>query len=274
MKDVMTHALQALVPHRILMAAAVSLAMAALCLLADSRQAWPFTGRDIALRMDQVDASRTGESDIVMVVRRGEQSLVRAMNMKRKKYPDCEKQLIRFYEPSDVRDTMYLSWIYKEVGRDDDMWIYMPAESLVRRVSGGGKKGAFMRSDYANEDIEKREVDDDRHTLLREEELFGVACYVLEMLPVHLDKTNYSKRVVWIRKDIWLPARVDFYDLSGKPCKQLIYGGYKQMQGIWTSTRQMMKTLFGGSETLLETRHIRYDIDLSDEMFRHTDLKR
>ncbi|HAL86858.1 MAG TPA: outer membrane lipoprotein-sorting protein, partial [Deferribacteraceae bacterium] len=42
--------------------------------------------------------------------------------------------------------------------REDDMWLYLPAESLVRRISGGGKKGAFMRSDFANEDIQKREV--------------------------------------------------------------------------------------------------------------------
>ena len=36
------------------------------------------------------------------------------------------------------------------------MWVYMPAESLVRRISGGSKKGSFMRSDYANEDISRR----------------------------------------------------------------------------------------------------------------------
>ena len=38
------------------------------------------------------------------------------------------------------------------------MWVYLPAESLVRRISGGGQKGAFMRSDMANEDIEDRAV--------------------------------------------------------------------------------------------------------------------
>jgi len=41
-------------------------------------------------------------------------------------------------------------------------------------LSGGGKKGSFMRSDFANEDIEKREVDDDEHRLLRSEQFSGV----------------------------------------------------------------------------------------------------
>ena len=56
------------------------------------------------------------------------------------------------------------------------MWVFLPAESLVRRISGGGRKGSFMRSDFANEDIEKREVDDDEHRLLRPEGFSSVDC--------------------------------------------------------------------------------------------------
>jgi hypothetical protein len=45
----------------------------------------------------------------------------------------------------------------------------------VRRISGGGKKGSFMRNDFANEVIENREVDDE-HRLLRPEGFSGVNC--------------------------------------------------------------------------------------------------
>ena len=47
------------------------------------------------------------------------------------------------------------------------MRVFLPAESLVRRINGGGKKGSFMRSGFANEDIEKREVEGDKHRLLK-----------------------------------------------------------------------------------------------------------
>lgn len=232
------------------------------------------TGRDIAVKADIVDTSRSGEQDIVMMIKRQGEQLVRTMHLKKLSGAGCEKQLILFSEPSDVRGTSFLTWGYEDIERDDDMWVYMPESALVRRISGGGKKGAFMRSDFANEDISKREVDDDVHTLVREEALYGVGCYVVDMVPVQKDNTNYTKRRVWIRKDIWLPSRVDFYDKSGLIIKRAIYGGYKNIEGIWTATRQMMKSLRTQSETLLETRKVQYNTGLENEIFSHTVLKR
>lgn len=168
---------------------------------------WALTGRDVALKADQVDTSRTSDMSMAMIIKRGDQQLVRFMNMKKKKFPDSEKQHIRFLEPGDIRNTAYLTWSYRDINKDDDMWVYMPAESLVRRISGGSKKGSFMRSDYANEDISRREVDKDTYTLLPDEALSGVDCHVLEAKAVFPEKTNYSKRIIWIRKDIWLPRK-------------------------------------------------------------------
>lgn len=242
--------------------------------LSNAQTGWAMTGRDIALKVDAVDTSRSGENDIVMVVKRGDEKLVRMMSLKKLRNAECEKQLILFSEPSDVRGTSFLTWGYKDLERDDDMWVYMPEASLVRRISGGGKKGAFMRSDFANEDISKREVDDDIHTLVREEELFGAKCYVVDMVPVDTENTNYSKRRVWVRQDIWLPSRTDYFDKSGTVIKRAMYGGYKEIQGVWTATRQIMKSIRNNSETLLETRKVRYDTGLKEELFSHSTLKR
>lgn len=232
------------------------------------------TGREIAERMDAVDTSKCGEMQSIMVIKRGKQQLLRSMEVKKKKFNGIEKQVIRFSEPQDVRNTSYLTWAYKDIDKEDDMWVYMPSESLVRRVTGGGKKGPFMRSDYANEDVSKREVDDDTHVLLREEKLFGVDCYVVEMTPVYPQKTNFSKRITWIRKDIWLPAKIEFINHAGKKYKHLVYGGYKKIQGIWSTTRQKMTTPSRGTVTIMEYRKITYNTGLSDFLFMQTDLKR
>jgi hypothetical protein len=52
-----------------------------------------------------------------------------------------------------------------------------------------------MRSDFANEDIEKREVDDDEYKLLGSEEFSGVDCYMVERISKKQKDTNYSKRI-------------------------------------------------------------------------------
>ena len=214
---------------------------------------WALTGRDVALKADQVDTSRTSDMSMAMIIKRGDQQLVRFMAMKKKKFPDSEKQHIRFLEPGDIRNTAYLTWSYRDINKDDDMWVYMPAESLVRRISGGSKKGSFMRSDEA---------------------LSGVDCHVLEAKAVFPEKTNYSKRIIWIRKDIWLPAKIDFYDQGGNRCKELVFGGYKEIQGIWTATRQRMRTVGSDSETIMEIREVAYNTPIAEDIFLPQDLKR
>lgn len=105
-----------------------------------SSPAAAITGQEVAERMDAVDVSKCGQMDVVMVIRRGEQKMSRVMTVRKKKFDDSEKQVIRFAKPADVRGTSYLTWSYKDVGIEDDMWVYMPSESLVRRISGEVRK--------------------------------------------------------------------------------------------------------------------------------------
>jgi outer membrane lipoprotein-sorting protein len=232
------------------------------------------TGREIALKMDAVDTSLDSRRTAIMVINRKGQKLVRKMESCKKKYGQDERGLIRFVEPPDVRGIMYLTWSYEDVERDDDMWVFLPAESLVRRISGSGKKGSFMRSDFANEDIEKKEVDDDEHKLLRSEGFSGVNCYVVERLSKKQKDTNYSKRIVWVRKDTWLPMKIEYYNKRGKHFKTAIYGGFKEIKGIWTVTKIMTETPRKGSKTLMQYDNVDYNIGLSDSIFEQSNLKR
>jgi len=232
------------------------------------------TGLDIAIKMDEVDTSLDSKRTAIMVINRKGQKLVRKMESFSKKFGPDERRLIKFIEPPDVRGIMYLTWSYKDVERDDDMWVFLPAESLVRRISGGGKKGSFMRSDFANEDIEKREVDDDKHLLLGSEEFSGVDCYVVERIARKQKDTNYSKRVVWVRKDTWLPMKVEYYNKRRKHFKTAIYGGFKQIKGIWTLTKIMTETPRKESKTLMQYDNVDYNIGLSDTLFEQSNLKR
>lgn len=101
------------------------------------------TGRDIMQKVKAVDTSRDVTMASMMVIERGKTKLVRRMESMTKQYGENlkdERSLIRFIEPADVHDTTYLTWSYDDPGREDDMWVYLPAESLVRRISGGERR--------------------------------------------------------------------------------------------------------------------------------------
>ncbi len=231
-------------------------------------------GRDVAVKMDEVDTSADRKMYTTMVIERRGQKLIREMLSFQKKYGKDERQLIRFVEPPDVRDTMYLTWNYADFDADDDMWVYMSSENLVRRIGGGGKKNAFMRSDLALEDVSPREVDDDEHRLVGSESLFGADCYKVEMKARKQNDTGYSKRVVWVRKDIWLPVRIEYYNKRDRLFKTALYGGFKQIDGIWCITRGVIETPEKDSKTTVTYKDIQHNTGLEDSMFDQSNLKR
>ncbi len=237
------------------------------------------TGREIMVEVDAVDTSMDSSLLASMIIERGKRKLVRKLDIFSKKYGagyKDQRTLIRFQDPADVRGTMYLTWAWDDATKEDDMWVFLPAESLVRRISGGGKKGSFMRSDLANEDIEDRAVDDDIHTLKGSENLGGAECWVVESVPrPELKKdTNYSKRMVYVRKDIHLPTKIDYYDKRGRLLKTATFGGFKQIDGIWTVTKMLFETPARKTRTLMERSAIRYNQGLDDSLFLQSNLKR
>ncbi len=241
-----------------------------------SAQAEPLSGRDIVQLMDEVDSAPDGSRAATMLIERGSQKLVRKLRMQNKKYGEDDRSLIRFIEPADVRDTQFLSWTYEDPNQDDDLWVFFPSENLIRRISGGGKKGSFMRSDFANEDIEQRAVDDDQHILLEETSLGDVPVYLIEStpIPVKARDSNYARRKTWVDKEKWLALQVEYLDRRGRLIKRLTQGGIKEIDGIWTATKLIMETPRKKSRTLMQYDNVRYNIGLSDSVFEQGSLKR
>lgn len=252
------------------------LLLLAFFLLACSVQsaAAPLTGRDVARLADQADSSRDARKVMLMVINRDGSQLTRKMEMYTKKFPPDERSLIRFEAPPDIRDTSYLTWSWDDPGREDDMWVFLSSENLVRRISGGGKTGSFMRSDLANEDIEKRAVTDDAQALLREESVEGAPCWVVEYIPEKSGDSGYAKRVAWIRQDIRLPVRIDYHDKRGELLKTALYGGFSQIDDIWTYTRMRIDTPRRGSHTLIQITDVTYNTGLPDSFFEQSNLRR
>lgn len=244
--------------------------------LADT-QALPsaMSGRDIALKMQSVDTSDTSSRHGTMLIKRKGQSLKRSLVTYLRQNKNGQSSLIDFVEPADIRGTRFLNWVYEDLEKEDDMWIYLPGENLTRRISGsGGKTGRFMRSDFNNEDIQKRYAEDDKQTLLREERLFDQGTYVVDFVPVDLTDSNYSKRTVWVNKQTFLPVKIAYFDKSGQQFKTALYGGVQQINGIWTVTKIKMETPRQSSVTLLQYQHTEYNPALDDGLFTQANLSR
>ena len=154
--------------------------------------------------------------------------------------------LIKFLAPADIRNTGLLTW--EQPGdKEDDQWIYLPATRTPKRIASSGKKGAFMNTDLAFEDLRPEDLDAHTYNVLREEDLGGQKCWVIEALP-STDKekleSGYGKRVFWVRKDLHLTVQTEFYNKSDKLLKRQTFSDLVNVGGeMWRAKRVRVETL-------------------------------
>ena len=184
------------------------------------------------------------------------------------------KTIMFFLYPNDVKGTGFLTVNYDDVDKEDDKWLYLPALKKTRRISGkSSKTDYFMGSDFTYDDIGKRNVDEDTHKLLREESADGFDYYVVESTPKK-EGEIFSKKLVWIRKDCDVVAKVEFYDKLGKLHRQMVSSDIKKVDGFWTVGKMEMKNVQTGHSTELLFLDPKYNIQLDSKIFSVNKLER
>ncbi len=174
--------------------------------------------------------------------------------------------LLRFLGPEEIAGTGLLS-IDKADGANDQ-WLYLPALDRVRRVAGDRKGGRFVGSELTFEDLQERQPALDRHRLLGRETIDGVACEVLESVPVEPANSTYRRRVSWVDPQTLLVLRVDYFEKdAATPSKRWLLADKKQIQGYWTVTDSRMIDLQSGRETRMVVEVAKYDRRLPARLF-------
>ena len=134
----------------------------------------------------------------------------------------ANRRVIRFLSPGDVRNTTTL--LLENPGKDDEIWVYLPAMKKARRLASNNKKNSFVGTDLSFGDLVGHRAKDWSHKLLKQESLAGTPVYVVESLPKTPEiaaDSGYSKRVSWIAKDSLVSIKVEFHDMAGALLKTL-----------------------------------------------------
>jgi hypothetical protein len=254
----------------------ISLSIAALFILASAgfSQSPTLTGHEIMVKVDERPDGDDSKSTLHMTLinKRGATRECTIISYSKEHGKDS-KTIMYFEQPADVKGSGFLSWEYNDPGKDDDRWLYLPALKRVRRISGSSKNDYFMGSDFTYDDMGDRAVDEDEHTLLREEEIDGAACWIVESIPKDAGDM-YSKTIRWIRRDNLLATRVEYFDKHHKLMKVLTLSNVRQVDGIWTALKMHMDNLQEKHQTILEFENIEYNTGLDDNLFTISTLQR
>lgn len=179
-----------------------------------------------------------------------------------------QKYYVYFHKPNDVKGMTYLVW--KQPGKDDDRWLYLPALDLVRRVAASDKRSSFVGSHFAYEEISGRGPEEDTHVLQGEEE----GMYKIKSEPKAPGSVEFSYFITWVDKDTFLPKRAEMYDKNGKMYKTIEALEVKEIQGYPTVTKMKATDLNSGGSTVSEFTDIQYDLGIKDNIFTERFLRR
>lgn len=229
-------------------------------IIAKSRLAFYYAGDD-------------GRAKVIMeLINKAGQKRIRELTMLRKDYEEGGKQkyFTYFHKPSDVKDTTFM--VYKYPDKDDDRWLFIPAINLVKRIAANDKYSSFVGSDFSYEDVSGRKPEEDNHTLLRKEELNGKDCFVIESIPK--GSSEYIKRISWIDETIFLPLKEEFYDKQGQLYRQFEAQETKDIQGILTITKRVMKNIKTGHHTEVTFQEVEYNLGIGDDIFSERYLRK
>jgi len=226
-----------------------------------SQAAFLYQGKDFKARV------------MMKLISKGGAERVRELTMLRKNYGEPggdQKFFMYFFQPADVKDMTFM--VYKYPARDDDRWLFVPAINMVRRIAAQDKRSSFVGSDFTYEDISGRDIEDDTHTIAKEEKLGGKDCYVVKSTPKAGD-VDYSYKLSWVDKANYLPLKEEYFDRKGELYKVFSADEVKNIKGFPTVTKRTMKNLQSGHRTEVTYIKSDYNIGIEDSLFSERFLR-
>jgi uncharacterized protein len=190
----------------------------------------------------------------------------------------ANRRVIRFLAPSDVRNTTTL--LVENPGRDDEIWVYLPALKKARRLASNNKKNSFVGTDLSFGDLVGHKAADWNHKILRADTLGGVAVTVVESTPKTPEvasDSGYSKRVSWVGKENFVSLKVDFHDASGALLKTLENSQLKLVDATLKKYQPMdivVKNHQTGHATYLKMERFEANTAVAESYFAATYLER
>ncbi len=183
-------------------------------------------------------------------------------------YCDAQKIYAYFDRPADVNKTVFMVW--KNMDRDDDRWMYLPALDLVKRISSTDKRTSFVGSHFFYEDVSGRNINDDVHELIKTTDDY----YVLKNTPKDPDIVEFAYYEMWIHKSSFTVVKTDYYDSENKKYRTYEALAVDNIQGFPTVTKSKMTDLRTNGYTLLEYSDVKYNIGISEDIFTERYLRK
>jgi outer membrane lipoprotein-sorting protein len=184
-----------------------------------------------------------------------------------------EKSLMKYLDPSRVKGQTILM-----LNDANDIWTYFPKTKRIRKLATHAKKQKVEGSDFSYEDMGASNTFLEEYDAIRgkDEKKQGRQCYKIELTRKPKSNAGYSRVVMWVDMDQYVPLVIDYYHDDDPELweKQLVCKDIRLIDDIYTPFECTMYNKLDNTQTSMKIIEIDYDVDLSDDLFTEMGMQR
>jgi hypothetical protein len=184
-----------------------------------------------------------------------------------------EKNLVRYTKPNRVKDQAVLMH-----NNADDIWSYFPRTKRIRKLATHAKKQKMQGSDFTYEDMRSGNafITDFSAKHLQDDKMQDHDCYMVELTRRPGSNSHYSKLILYVAKDNFVPVVIDYYDENESSIKEkrMIQSDIRDINGIPTAMNLAMFNELDQTQTSMQLLEVKYNLPLDEAMFTERGLKK
>lgn len=161
-------------------------------------------GKEILRRSQALVNGKSNKSQMTMTIVRP--TWTREVSMQSWSVGD-EYYLILVTAPARDKGSVFMK-------REKEMWNWMPSIGRMIKIPPSMMAQSWMGSDFTNDDLMKGSsiVDDYDQKIVGEEQISGVPCWKIEMIPVPSSSVVWGKVVIWIAREKYWQMKAEYFD--------------------------------------------------------------
>jgi len=223
--------------------------------------------KKIVKKIDELYRSKTSYSKAEMIIETPHWKRTLLMDVWTE---GMEKTFIRILSPKKDKGIATL-----KIG--NQMWNYLPKVNKIIKIPPSMMMSSWMGSDFTNDDLVKEYtfVDDYDFKLINYKEENSKNFYYVEAIPKEGVAIVWSKIVLSVKKDNYVPVWEKYYDERGDVVREMKFSEVKKIGRRLVPTKvEMIPLKKKGHKTTIKYIELKFDIKLKSSIFSLRNLRR
>jgi outer membrane lipoprotein-sorting protein len=158
-----------------------------------------------------------------------------------------------------------------------EMWNWVPSIDKTIKIPPSMMLQSWMGSDFTNDDLVKQSsiVVDYTHKILAKENVRGMNCYKIEMIPLPEAAVVWGKVIMWITESGFDQWKVEYYDEDNKLVNVSNSSDIKKMGDREIPTHiEMVPLNKKGQKTVMQIDEMKFNTQVSEGFFSQQNMKK